>query len=152
MKARELCRIPQLARGELPVVVDHVLNVIDVRDVASSIVRVAQRALFGQTIPLVGHQLTMMQEARAIASFTGASPPTLSIPASVGVASLAALETALRWAGLAPQTPTLAWMLIGAIPPGLVMSPVQAALGVSLRPLGVSIVDALRWYRALGYW
>jgi nucleoside-diphosphate-sugar epimerase len=64
MKARDLCFVPRVLRGEIPAAVNHLINVIDVRDVARGLVAALQTERYGDPIMLSGHNISTDNCAR----------------------------------------------------------------------------------------
>ena len=70
---------------ELPIAMRHVINVIDVRDVASLIVAAVETRRYGIRIPLAGHNVAVDELARRVASMAGVGAPAIDPPSRPGI-------------------------------------------------------------------
>ena len=61
VRGREMCLIPQLLNGRMPATSTQMLNVIDVRDVAASIIAALRKEIYGSPITLTGPSLRAEQ-------------------------------------------------------------------------------------------
>jgi dihydroflavonol-4-reductase len=131
----------------LPLVMDHMLSVIDVRDVAEAIDRALALELFGRPIALAGHNVTLLEVARQIAALDGAGGV---MPAAVDprIATLAALFTSASFAAFNRTSPDM-WRAVPLAADGfpMVPSPEQIAMGFNLRPLHDTLRDAIAFHR-----
>ena len=131
----------------LPAVMDQVISVIDVRDVAEAIDRALKHKFFGRPIALAGHNLSMVTLARLITSLDGAGgvPP---IPIDPRTASFAAFWTSAAFAAFSQSAPDL-WRAVPLVADGFPMQPSaeQIAMGLSLRPLSDTLCDAIAFHR-----
>jgi dihydroflavonol-4-reductase len=151
LKRREHCLIPQLLSGEVPGFVRHPLNVIDVRDVAAVVLAALDTGSYGDPIPLSGHNVSTDSLVQRICELgRGPAPPRLRFPAGLTLAAALSTEALLGLAGRQSPSPALATMLLAeshwTSPEGI-----QNALGIWPRPLSRTLVDAIDWYRQLGY-
>jgi nucleoside-diphosphate-sugar epimerase len=131
----------------LPAVMDQVISIIDVRDVAEAIDRALRHKFFGRPIALAGHNVSMAALAGQIASLDGAggAPP---IPIDPRMASVAAFWTAAAYAAFSQSAPDL-WRAVPLVADGFPMQPSaeQTAMGLSLRPLSDTLRDAIAFHR-----
>jgi dihydroflavonol-4-reductase len=131
----------------LPAVMDQIISVIDVRDVAEAIHRALELRLFGHPIPLAGHNLSMATLARLITDLDGANgvPP---VPIDPRMASIAAFWTSAAFAAFNQSAPDL-WRAVPLVADGFPMqpSPEQIAMKLSLRPLSATLRDAIAFHR-----
>jgi len=160
LKPRELCFVPQLLAGEIPAVLDHLVNVVDVREVATALVAALEAERWGEPIRVVGHNVTLAYLYRWICDLEGVEPPRwrapadlLAAPAYLAEALLSLLER------IGPQAPpdfsrgpwpALVLMLL-AQHHWLSPSTAQHELGAAPRALSATLVDTIEWYRGLGY-
>lgn len=133
--------------GYYPVVLDHIVNLIDVRDLAAAIDLAISREYFGRPIPLAGHDIHPSELVCRITSLAGRPP----VRPFVMPGSLAA--TAAYWShfwistfGLTPP-PFLELLTIVPELRPLRPSAEQIALGVSIRPLETSLRDAVAFHQ-----
>ena len=131
----------------LPVTMSHVINVIDVRDVAANVCAALAARRYGVRIPLAGHDIAVDDLARRIATLAGVAPPGMS--SSTRVAAIAAFwgEFALSMAGRAAPHALRAVPLIADAGP-MEHSTEQRALGVRIRPLDETLRDTVHWHLA----
>jgi dihydroflavonol-4-reductase len=78
--------IRDFMRGALPARMDCTLNLIDVRDAAEGLARVAERGRPGRRYLLGGENLTLLDLLRALSDLTGVPVPRWRVPYAVGLA------------------------------------------------------------------
>jgi dihydroflavonol-4-reductase len=144
-RAEEMSFVHLVLSRRLPMVMEQVINVIDVRDVAMAIELALAREYFGSPIPLAGHDIAMATLAIRIAALGGVAAP-MGIDSRVASAAGFWVETA--FAALGSPAPDL----VGSIPliaDGFPMrpSPEQLAIGLSIRPLDDTLRDAVAFHR-----
>lgn len=131
----------------LPAVMDQVISIIDVRDVAEAIDRALKHKFFGRPIALAGHNVSMATLAQQISSLDGAGgvPP---MPIDPRMASVAAFWTSAAYASFGQSAPDL-WRAVPLVADGFPMQPSaeQIAMGLSLRPLSATLRDAIAFHR-----
>ncbi|MBI3800644.1 MAG: NAD-dependent epimerase/dehydratase family protein [Deltaproteobacteria bacterium] len=150
MKAREFCFVPRVLSGEIPVAVQQIVNVIDVRDVAVGLVAALQAERYGEPILLSGHNIAADALQSWICEIGGRTPPRLSIPASLGVLPAYAMEAIQTLTGQPASFPALSVLLL-CQHEWLAPSAAQQELGLVPRPLSETLLDTIQWYRELGY-
>lgn len=150
VKRRELCFIPQLLAGEVPVSVEHVLNVIDVRDVAAGLVSMLEAERYGEPTLLSGHNINLDSLTTWICEVGGVERPKWRAAAELTFLPVLATEALLPFADRPVPAPLLATMLL-LEQEWMTPSQAQRDLGVDLHPLSATIRDAVAWYRRLGY-
>ena len=84
LKRIEICILWQLANGTLPFVATHMLNVVDVRDVAVATVRLVEAERFGEVVPVSGHNVTTDVMVDRVCSLTGAFTATHAVADRAG--------------------------------------------------------------------
>lgn len=125
------------------------VNVMDVRDMAEAVLRMAEMGWFGALVALGGHNTTVADLAKLIADLGGVSSPkrapTIAKALPLSAAALYAMEAAAAPLGLStpPALPALLTLMGGH----LSVSPAQQSLGVSPRPLAETIADEIAWRR-----
>ena len=148
MKDRKYAFIPMLLAGEVPILANQEMNVVDVRDVAD-VVLAAAGANLGAPIPVFGHNISLKDLARQICEMNGVAAPKTTVPTAVGVAGLHVMETAFAVMGRTTPWPSLSMLLLAASYPAP-PSDMQLRLHGSLRPLGETLSDATKWYQSIG--
>ncbi len=131
---------------QLPATMHHIINVVDVRDVAALIHAAVAARRYGARIPLAGHDIAVDELARRIASIAGVRTPLLSTGARATVIAAFWVENALALSGgHAPDAWRAAPLIADAWP--MEHSAEQRALGVRIRPLDDTLRDAVEWHR-----
>jgi dihydroflavonol-4-reductase len=150
MRNREFCVVPRLLAGEVPAMTNQILNLIDVRDVADATVAALEAEKFGEPIPLSGHNIPVSVLFSWICEIGGVRPPRTHVPATLAVAGSYWAELALALLGQSTPVPSVFLMLANALD-----CPTpdrrQIELGITPRPLHGTILDAIDWYRRIGY-
>jgi dihydroflavonol-4-reductase len=149
-RPRELCVVPLLATGQVPVMVNQVLNVIDVRDVARAARLAVLQRRFGEPLALAGHNTRTDSLAAWVCQLAAMAPPRRQLPGRVAAGAMWWTEAGWALLGRASPVPALGSLLVldgYAMQPGAA----QLAMGVLPRPLADTLSAALAWYRQLGY-
>jgi dihydroflavonol-4-reductase len=150
IKERQYCIVPRLLAGEPAAAVNHLINVIDVRDVAAGIVTALETRRYGQQIALVGHNLTNDELFGWICELGSVQPPRLVVPMTLSLIASYFSELALGIAGVRSPMPALAPMLTSLYEP-FTPDSTQRELGVNPRALSGTLADSIAWYRRIGY-
>jgi dihydroflavonol-4-reductase len=150
MRSREFCIVPRLLAGEVPAMTNQILNLMDVRDVADATIAALKAKKFGEPIPLSGHNISVEMLFSWICEIGRVRPPRTCVPTSLAVAGSYWAELALTLLGQSTPMPSLFLMLASALD-----CPTrdrrQVELGIAPRPLYGTILDAIDWYRRIGY-
>jgi dihydroflavonol-4-reductase len=141
--------VRKVMERELPTTMRHVINVIDVRDVAALVVAAIATRRYGVRIPLAGHNVSVDELARRVATMAGVGGPLLSTNTRATAIAAFWMESAFALTG--SETPD-AWHAAPLIADAWPMeeSAEQRALGVRIRPLDDTLRDAVRWHREHG--
>ncbi|MYA59635.1 MAG: NAD-dependent epimerase/dehydratase family protein [Chloroflexi bacterium] len=127
------------------------VNIVDVRDVADGLVRLARRGVRGRRYLLTGHNLTYAELSDVGAAVLGSRAPRVQLPAG-GLRVLAALLERpglwLRWKP--PATPDE--VAVGSRYLYFSNARAVAELGFRVRPVRETLSDAVAWYREAGVW
>jgi nucleoside-diphosphate-sugar epimerase len=130
----------------LAIVMRHVLNVIDVRDVASALLAAVEAERYGVPIGLSAHDVALDELARRLSELAGVRAP---IPAEPRLAALFAFwaESGLALAG---QDAPDVLRAVPLVADGRAMKTgsEQLALGVAVRPLDDTLRDAVQWHQS----
>jgi dihydroflavonol-4-reductase len=147
---RHLCTIPLLLSGEVPSSISQMLNVIDVRDVASALIAALEAERFGEPTLLSGHTISTDTLYLTICQIGGAPPPRITSSASFALMGSYCMEAALGLIGR--KTPLLSGgMMMATAFDYLETGSELKQLGVTPTPLAATIADAIQWYRDIGY-
>jgi dihydroflavonol-4-reductase len=147
---REESSLVQMVLAErLPSVIRHVVNVIDVRDVATGIVAALEAKRYGVPIPLAGHNIALDVLVCRIAELGGVRPPAFVTNARL--TAVAAYWGELAFAALGRPAPH-ALRAVPLIADSWPMEPSaeQLALRVSIRGLDETLRDTVRWQLSSG--
>jgi dihydroflavonol-4-reductase len=132
---------------KFPMVLNQPTCVIDVRDVADAIDRALTHEMYGQPIPLSGHNIGLPDLVMRTAHLAGL-PMLPPIPLDPAFVSASTYWMQMGWMGLGLEPPpALNFIpLIADVFP-MEHSPEQIALGVQIRPLDTTICDSLSFCR-----
>jgi dihydroflavonol-4-reductase len=147
---RQLCTIPLLLSGEIPSSITQTLNVIDVRDVAAAICAALDAERYGEPLQMSGHDISTEELYSQICELGGVRRPGISTATTVALASAYTMELMLGMIGERTRLPAGGMMmatLFDYIVPGNELQ----KLGITPRPLTATLVDAIKWYRQVGY-
>lgn len=150
LRPRELCFIPLLASGEPVAAAQYLLNVIDVRDVAAGLVSAVEARAYGQPILLSGHNISTESLYSWIAELGGVESPRFYAPATLSLIASYGTELALGLTGRPTPLPSL-FAMLASMQSWTVPGGAQLHLGVAPRPLSQTLLDAIHWYRSIGY-
>jgi dihydroflavonol-4-reductase len=149
-RPRSLCLIPLLLRGQIPATMNHILNVIDVRDVAAALVEAIETERYGRPILLSGYNISAHLLFSWICEFGGVQAPSFSIPPFIAALGGIGLELVASIFHREPRFKSLGPIMLYQhefVP----ISETMTELGVKLRPFYQTLVDAISWYRRIGY-
>jgi dihydroflavonol-4-reductase len=138
--------VPLVLSGRLPVVMNQMSNVIDVRDVAAGMELALLHASYGRPIPLAGHNLTPAELVGRIAAAGGKrGGPPMAVPTLW--ASTAGLWAEMAYAAMGRPAPD-EWRAVPLIGDNFPMarSAEQTAIGLTIRPLDQTIRDAVAFH------
>ena len=149
LHARELCLIPGLLTREIPVSMQQMLNVVDVRDVAKGLVRMLELGKYGRPTLLSGHNISAPTLYSWICEIGGVEPPSISLPALPGAVGAYLGELLLSVGGLEMPI-ALAAMLVTSHE---WQPPCKALMELRIvpRPLYATLLASIEWYQSIGY-
>jgi nucleoside-diphosphate-sugar epimerase len=150
LHARDLCTIPLLLRGEIPSSISQVLNVIDVRDVAAAISAALDKESYGKPIQMSGHDISTEELYSMVCKAGGVPAPGISTATALALTGAYAMELMLRTFGEETRLPA-GGIMMATMFDYLASGNQLSELGVTPRPLSDTIVDAIKWYRKIGY-
>lgn len=131
----------------LPAAMRHVINVIDVRDVAAGVLAALDARRYGIQIALCGHNIAVDELARRIGRLAGVAAPTFVADPRLAAVTAFWMETAWAMTGrAAPDVWRAAPLIADAWP--MERGAEQRALGAPIRPLDDTLRDAVRWHLA----
>lgn len=139
-----MCLVPSVLAGRIPAVPSHIINVVDVRDVARGAIAASASGHRGEPLRITGHNVGLPELCALIGELAGIRVATRAIPAAAATAAAWTVELSGVGAMLPPVLlPTLLALRQAPLP----ISAVQRTLGATPRPLSVTLRDAIAWYR-----
>jgi dihydroflavonol-4-reductase len=121
-------------------------SVVDARDVASGMLRIAESGRSGQRYILSGGFVEFADVLAELASLTSTKPPKWRIPFAAAVALATAVETWSRIRGTASPMSLEAIRLMNTRR-HVTSAKAQKELGVTFRPFAVTLADTVLWAR-----
>jgi dihydroflavonol-4-reductase len=144
---RQFCTIPLHLSGEIPSSITQKLNVIDV---AAAICAALDAERYGEPIQISGHDISTEELYSLICRLGGVPRPRISTATSVALASAYAIELTLGAIGEKTRLPA-GGMMMATLFDYMVSGSELQKLGIVPRPLTETLVDAIKWYRQVGY-
>jgi len=143
--------ILDFCQGRLPAVMDCVLNLVDVRDIAVGTLRVLERGEPGRRYLLGGENLGLVEMLERLSALTGRPVPRWRVPPwlAFGVAWLD--ERRADWLGGGPPKATVTGVRLACRSLRFDAAATREALGLEPRPVDESLADALVWLEAQGH-
>ncbi len=138
-----------VAKGQVPVWVPGMVNIVDVRDVAVAQVVALERGQIGERYILGGHNISVRQALTVAATLAGVHPPRLPVSLKL-VDILVRLGEAIGHLPLIPPPPLEHVKTMRQWQP-LNTEKAQHELGLVPRPLAETIRDSLVWFQKYRY-
>jgi len=137
------------AAGRMPGYVDTGLNIVHVDDVATGHWLALKHGRVGQRYILGGHDVSLADLLRTIATLVGRRPPTLRLPRSLLYPIAAGAEA---WAAISRREPfvTIDGLRMSRHRMYFTSAKAHAELGYRARPYIDAVRDAIAWSRACG--
>jgi dihydroflavonol-4-reductase len=126
------------------------LNMIDVRDVATGLIRVLERGRPGRRYLLGGENLTLEGFLRILSELTGVPIPRWRVPYPVGLAAAYLNEFWADHVSGQPPEATVTGVHLARRLMHFDHSDSLAELGLAPRPIRESAADAVNWLRQTG--
>jgi dihydroflavonol-4-reductase len=147
---RRICTIPLLLCGEIPGWITQMLSVIDVRDVASGLMAAIETERYGEPLLMTGYNIST-HDLYALICETGCVPmPRLATATTLAMSG--SYWTEVMFNMLGQQSPIVsAGMMMATAIDYLDAQNALEELRITPRPLGTTIAEAIKWYRAIGY-
>jgi nucleoside-diphosphate-sugar epimerase len=149
-KERQLCFVPLVVTGEFNFAMRHIVNVVDVRDVARALVGAVENRIYGEPILVSGHNLTMAMLYRWLFDLAGVHHDTIELPDRVAMSGAYFWETLATALNLPIVVIYLSPLIVSHYS-AVAVSPTQRALGASPRDLSDTLARSVAWYRRIGY-
>lgn len=135
--------------GQSPAYLNCMLNLVDVRDVASGILLAADKGRTGERYILGGENVALSDLLRLLEQVSGRRMPSRTVPGWLALMAAAGAEWIADWTGRAPVATREGVML--ALRSGPFDSQkARRELGYTTRPLQNTVRDAVAWLRAVG--
>lgn len=119
-------------------------SVVDARDVAVGMLRIAESGRSGERYILSGGFAELAEILSSPAALTGRKPPTRRIPFAVAVALATVFETWSRITGRAGPMSVEGIRLMNARP-CVTSAKAQNELGATFRPFAITLADTVSW-------
>ena len=142
--------IRDFCQGRLPAMMECTLNMIDVRDVATGLIRVLERGRPGRRYLLGGENLTLEGFLRILSELTGVPIPRWRVPYPVGLAAAYLNEFWADHVSGQPPEATVTGVRLARRLMHFDHSDSLAELGLAPRPIRESAADAVNWLRQTG--
>jgi dihydroflavonol-4-reductase len=140
--------LAELAAGGPPAILDTLLDLVDVRDLAATLARALFDAPAGTRWLMGGQGVRLSALAALVDQLEGrVSRPRPRIPYALALAAAHGDEAAARLTGRPPRA-SLTGVRIAGRERRFDSGPARAALGHALRPLEATLADALAWLGA----
>ncbi len=142
--------ILQLARGELPGLINGGYDWVDVRDVAAAMLRAERVAPAGATYILSNQWASLRAIARMVEAAGGHRAPLFTFPAWLAYLGIGPMALLARLQG---KTSLFTRQSLGAALTSnhhIQHDHAAAALGYAPRPLAETVTDAVRWLEEIG--
>jgi nucleoside-diphosphate-sugar epimerase len=139
-----LSLVPRLLAGEVPAVPSHIINVIDVRDVARGVVAAADKGPCREPILFSGHNVALPELCALICELAAVQVTTRSLPPAAAQVGAWALELGM---GGTDVPGALLWTALLLRHSPLTVDATQRALGAVPRPLSITLRETIAWYR-----
>ena len=141
-----------LARGQLPAVVDTGLNIVHVDDVAKGHLLAFYRGVIGERYILGGENLLLSEIAESVANLAGVRPPRLKLPVGLIMPIAHGVEAIWRLAGKRSEPfVTVDGLRMAKKRMFFTSAKAERDLGYHSRAATEAFNDAIAWYRAAGY-
>ena len=153
IKPVDLTMLPYLINSDQQLALDHMVNIVDVRDVASMLLKAYQNRMFGRRLMCAGHNVSLQELATRARTLMGTSAPnqtTLTGSTTLGVVGALFGEALFASLGRNSPFPALSLMLVQRHQV-FTVGKEQHQLGVLPKPLDATLSDSLAWYRKIGY-
>jgi dihydroflavonol-4-reductase len=131
--------------GQSPFFLDCVLNVVDVRDVATGLVRVAERGRSGERYILGGENIALHDFLTLLERTSGKRMPKRTMPASVAFAAAAVAEWTADWVTGRRPVATKEGLRLALRSAPFASRKARDELDYVPRPIEDSLAEAVRW-------
>ncbi len=138
-----------LAAGDMPAMLDCMLNLADVRALAEGVISARDRGRSGERYLLTGTDLSMAELAAMVCAQTGAAPPRFTVPHRLALAAARVEAGLAKLTGRPPAAPLTAVRLAGRRV-RFSNAKARAELGFAPPPVESALHDAVRWMRETG--
>jgi dihydroflavonol-4-reductase len=137
-----------LAR-KVPAIPPGAVNVVDARDVATGMVRAAERAKHGARFLIAGPPMSLAGMLSALERVSGIPGPRVRLPYALALAFACASEA---WSRVSGQPALLTRLALKTMnnPARATSARAERELGVRFRPFDETARDVVAWYRAAG--
>ena len=142
--------IRDFCQGKLPALMECTLNMIDVRDVATGLIRVLERGCPGRRYLLGGENLTLTGFVGTLSELTSIPVPKWKVPYQVGLTVAYMSEFWADYVSGRHPKATVTGVRLARRRMHFDSSRSFAELGLNPRPIRESAADAVNWLRQVG--
>ena len=143
--------IRDFCSGRIPAHIECTLNLVDVRDVAAGLARVMECGEPGRRYLLGGENLTLLDVLQSLSEICSVPVPRARIPYWGSLAFARASELWADWVSGAHPRATVTGVHLARRLMHFDCSRTRAELGLTPRPVRVSLEDSVTWMRAHGF-
>ena len=143
--------ILEAARGRMPAYVDTGLNVVHVDDVGEGHLRAFEAGAVGERYILGGEDMSLADILAEIAAIAGRRPPRLRLPHGLVMPVAYLAEAWCRIVGGDEPMATLDGVRMARKKMFFTSDKARRILGYGPRPAREALVDAVAWFRRMGY-
>lgn len=140
----------RIANGDVPAIVGETLNVVDVRDVAETLVAAMRSGRPGRRYIMGGHNVAAESFTGSVAREAGVDPPDRHVRGEWIRPVVREGERAARRLGYDGPSPLIPFDLAHYARP-LSSERAEGELGHDVRPVGATLRDAIAWFRQYDY-
>lgn len=151
MKPPNLCLIPQLLKGRIPVIVDRPMNIVDVADVGRGHVLAAQKGIVGERYILGGPNVATRWLLETICRLGGRRPPQISLPLSLALIPPYLAEWGARLMGKKVSPISILGLRFLQYGQHFSLQKAEKELGYRCSNMEPCLERAIGWFKKIGY-
>jgi dihydroflavonol-4-reductase len=135
----------QFLHRRVQMYLDFIVNMVDVRDVATGLILAMERGQIGHRYILGGESISLKKILKLMAAISGRSPLAIPIPGKVAEASAAVLEFISDYITHRPPSGTAEGVRIALRATELSVEKAQTELGYAPRPIEPALRDTIAY-------
>ena len=140
-----------MLKGKIPCYIERPINIVDVADVGRGHVLAALKGRIGERYILGGHNTFVSQMMKSICDLGGVCPPQLKLP--LGMAVVPSMLSEFFGYYIFNSIPALPVLGLRFVQYGqhLTCHKAEKELGYTISPMEPCYLQAMAWYRKIGY-